>query len=775
MTPARGEPEPPPPGPARDLVDLFRRLRAAKPMSNAQLAIRTGRSRGHVSDVLNGRAAPSPELAAAIAEALGQNAATTGHARELAEALAELNRFQHRQRRAEAPASTTSAGVWQRPVSGMPRTDECFIGQEEGLYRLEQALTGGGVVVLHGMPGVGKTALAVQAALRAGSVFPDGMLFLDLHGYTAGQSPLDPATAMGRVLHRFGQREIPEAAEERSAVLRDLLTDRRVLVVLDDAHDAAQVEPLLPRSRGCAVLVTSRQRLAALDDALSMALGVMQDDDAAALFRRVAGSTAATEADASALAEVIERCGHLPLAVRIAAARHRTRAGRPLAELASRLSLSYEILAELDDGERSVAAAFEVSFSDLPDVLRHTFLLLAIHPGTELTDGPVAALLRTTNADAGRRLDQLAGRSLLIEVDGGRYRFHDLVAGYARQKAADLPQQERETALQSLIEYNLLATGQASRWIAPHRQSTAVDIRTKQTGLPALQSYSDATAWLAAEQANLIDICLAAGTAGFDVACWQLANLLRDQFFLTKDWRSWLLTHAEGLAAAQRARDRAAEALMQNNMGLAEIEQGHSDAARDHYLQARRLYTLVGHEQGRNTAEANLAWLAFNRGDYLEFVTRTRPVLESYRHAGHERNAAITLRGLGLAYGKMGQTGEAVAALREALQEFERLALPLDLAMTLNGLGESYLPGSDLAAASDAFRRALAAARQCGSAFEQARALQGLGVVALATHNSVDARDNWEQALVLFHGLGSPQAQEVEDRIRSLQSEEADS
>jgi DNA-binding SARP family transcriptional activator/tetratricopeptide (TPR) repeat protein len=663
-----------------------------------------------------------------------------------------------------------------QPTSGLPGADRHFTGRERELDTLVRSVTDQGgepVCVVSGMAGAGKTALVVYAARKVAGQFRDGTLFIDLHGSTIGHEPLTPADALDRLLRRLGVDGdgIPPSVDERSALYRGLLAGRQMLILLDDAHDAAQVRPLLPAEPGCAVVITSRRRLMALDEAQAVPLDVLDQADAEALFRSIVGADrllAEPSADTT-LARIVQRCGQLPLAIRIAAARHRASPLHTLADLEARMSDAHAALTELEDDDRSVAASFNVSLTDLPTGLHRSFALLAANPGTDLEAGAAAALIGLPRPEAVRHLDGLVARHLLAEHARGRYRFHDLIAVFARHHAlAAMPAAERAAALRRIIDYSLRAAELADRLITPHRFRIPLDVADRSAILPPLHDYDTALAWFTTEQANLADACVAAEEAGLDTSCWQLAYTLRGYYFLTKHWQPWLRTHQAALAAARRCGDVRAEAMTVNNLGLAHLEQGHHAVATACYEDALRLFANVRDLDGEQTARANLAWVMFAEHKYTDFLREIRPVLDFYRRTGAERNAAITRRGIGLAEAELGHTDAAVANLRQALDDFTRLGLHLDAVMTVNGLGETYQRAGNHAHAADAFESALIASKKAGSTFEYARARHRLGQLAADAGDPDQARRHWNQALDDYRRLGAPQAIDLHMQLTQL-------
>jgi DNA-binding SARP family transcriptional activator len=346
----------------------------------------------------------------------------------------------------------------------LPATAGHFTGRGAELARLTgmasrcdlQAPAGDTVVIsaIDGMAGIGKTALAVHAAHRLSGRFPDGQLFIDLHGYTKGCPPRAPGDALGMLLRalQVPAERIPEDTEERAALYRQRLAGTRTLVLLDNAAGEAQVRPLLPAAPGCLVLITSRRRLKGLDDARSVSLGLLAPQDAAALLRAVAGPDR-VPAENPLLDEIARRCGRLPLALRIAGTLLRHRRAWSPEHLASLLRDEHRRVPALSDGERDLATVLDLSYTRLSG--RHQLLLrrLGLVPGPDADAYAAAALLDTDPDTATRLLEDLVDDNLLIARAAGRYRLHDLIRTHARTLAATDPAPERDAALCRLLHY----------------------------------------------------------------------------------------------------------------------------------------------------------------------------------------------------------------------------------------------------------------------------------------------------------------------------------
>lgn len=290
------------------------------------------------------------------------------------------------------------------------------------------------VSALAGIGGVGKTTLAVHVAHRARPVFPDGQLYVDLQG--AGARAAEPETVLGAFLRALGTAEsaIPDSLEERAALYRSLLDGRRILVLLDNARDAAQVRPLLPGTEGCAALVTSRVRMVDLAGAHLVDLDVMSPDEALSLFTRIVGEERVASEREAAL-DVVAACGFLPLAIRIAASRLASRRTWTVSVLAAKLADERRRLDELQAGDLAVKATFELGYGALEPAQARAFRLLGLADGPDISLRAAAAVLDLPPEEAEDLLESLVDTSLLESAAPGRYRYHDLVRLYARSCA----------------------------------------------------------------------------------------------------------------------------------------------------------------------------------------------------------------------------------------------------------------------------------------------------------------------------------------------------
>jgi len=724
----------------------LRRLRQAAGLSLAGLAALTHYSKSQLSKIENGKARPSLPLAVNCDEVLHADGALT-------DLLGSIEPRMTRRRRRIAP------------VSGIPRDTAAFYGRGAVLDRVLSALSApgpdisgvAGICVISGMGGVGKTALAVRATHLSRALFPDGCLFIDLHGYSEA-SAVPTADALDRLLRRLGvpAESIPLDADDRAAAFRDRLEGARVLLFLDNVRDVAQVTPLLPAASGCRVLITSRSNLSSLEDADRVRLGPLLLPDATDLVTALASERLAAAGVPDAEFGAIARwCGCLPLAIRIAAARIRDDPwpDRPWLGETDRLDL-------LDDGERGLAAAFGYSVRGLPDPLRRLFALLGLHPGPDFDTAAVAALAAAlglaSEAGARARLRQLTDASLVMPGDQpGRYRLHDLLREFARRSADSVCTEAiRDEAVRRLIDYYLHTLDAADRILTPHRQRTGMAPAADPAADCRIVDYQEALDWISAERDNLAAVCRLAFGTGLDERCWQIAFALRGFLFITQGRELWIQTHELAATAARRAGDPRAEAITLNNLGLAHLERGELETASSCYDQAAALFGRMSDNHGRNTALAHHAWVHVQRGEFGAGLEESLQALAYAKREGLVRNEAILLRDTALIEVELGRLADATARLLAALEMFTRLGLHIDAAMTYNGLGEAYRHLARAAEARAAFRAAAELGAAYGSPFEEARARCGLGEIAAGESDFAEARSQWNLALARYTALG---------------------
>ena len=604
----------------------------------------------------------------------------------------------------------------------LPRDTAAFTGRTRELDRLVAAVGGttaaGGVVGIYavdGMAGIGKTAFAVHAAHRLAARFPDGQIFLRLHAHTAGQRPVDPAEALATLLLTTGvaPRQVPPGLEARSAAWRGHLAGKKVLLVLDDAASSDQVRPLLPGSAGCLVLVTSRRRLTALEEAAPVSLGTLPPGEAVDLFVHLAGRPGLQSADA-AVAEVAGLCGYLPLAIRLVAAGLRHHSAWTVTDLAAELAAARDRLAALQAEDVSVAAAFDLSYQDLTAGQQRLFRRLGLHPGTDIDAYAAAALDDTGLQAARRRLGELYDQNLIGEPARGRYRLHDLLREYARARAVGDGPADNLAAIGRLLDYYLHTAVTASRHTAWRTSITdPPPPGPAPAWAPEMRTEEEAMAWLGTERANLHACAGYAAAHGHLVhAVW--IPVAMSGFLLTEGhWNEAASLGQAALAAARTAGDRQGQACALTQLGTVQELTGDYPAATASLTQALQLFRDLGDRRGQACALNQLGVVQRLTGDYPAATASLTQALQLFRDLGDRHGQAWALHDLGVVQQRTGDYPAATASLTRALELSRDLGDRQGQACALNQVGVVQRTG-DCPAAAASLAQALELFRDLG-------------------------------------------------------------
>ncbi|MBA2892335.1 AfsR/SARP family transcriptional regulator [Nonomuraea soli] len=652
--------------------------------------------------------------------------------------------------RDDAAAVPEPARVRPRILSFLPQDVPDFVGRIAGLDRL----AGSGpatISTIDGMAGVGKTALAVHAAHRLADRFPDGQLFVDLHAHTAGHAPLEPSAALETLLRQLGlpPERIPAGEADRTALWRTELANRRLLVVLDNIADTDHVRALLPGTTRSLMLITSRRRLVDLDGASAMSLDVLSTADALALFTAIVGDRVHDE-PAAAL-DVVQLCGGLPLAVRIAAARLRHRPRWTVRYLADRLRDQRRQLAGLTSTDRGVAAAFSLSYEQLGAAQQHLFSLLGLHPGVDIEPHAAAALARLPLQQTETLLEDLLDANMLIQHEPGRYTLHDLLWQYARDTVAALkPPEDRQAALTRLCEHYVEGTGAALAAAFPHyAQSWPAPLPTWER----LDSPEAGIAWLGAERANLLAI--APHTQDIGPLAHRLHHYLHEHGYLAQA----LVLHGRALDSARAEGDREGQALALYHLAVIHRSLGHVAESMDHVRQALDLFTELGDQAGKARALTMLgAGLSLLR-EFAEAAGCFQQALDICRREGLRMGEAVSLGNLANVHEQLGDVQLAAEHCRHAIELGQELGIPSLKAQTTGILGDLLARNGDYRAAVIASSQALAYWREAGDRFMECSARIGLGKIFLAAGDPAQAVDSHRDALAIALEIGSLLAQ----------------
>jgi DNA-binding SARP family transcriptional activator/tetratricopeptide (TPR) repeat protein len=699
-------------------------------------------TRQHLSDEFG--ADPGPALRALHQQILRADPALAGPGPEPAGGPAEVS-------------------VTHRPVPReLPADVAAFTGRAAELTELDQFLAvhaTAAVSAISGTAGVGKTALAVHWAHRVADRFPDGQLYVNLHGHDPGQ-PMPAADALAGFLRALGVPgpDIPVDTDERAARYRSLLAGQRMLVVLDNAGDVGQVRPLLPGTRTCAVLVTSRDALAGLvarDGARRIDLDLLPSADAVGLLRELIGDR--VDADHTAASALAAHCARLPLALRVAAELAVTRPGASLADLAGELADQQQRLSRLDAGgdpRTAVRVAFSWSYRHLDAAAARLFRLAGLHPGPDLGPYAAAALADTTVERARLLLDQLARAHLIQPAGPGRYGLHDLLRAYARELAATQDAQEEQQALTRLFDHYLCTAAAAMDALYPAEQHRRPRVAPPATPVPPVGGDpAAARAWLDEQRPGLIAVAHAAAR-GWPGHVTRLAPTLFRYLETGGHYHEaiTILTHA--CRAARQDGDRAAEATALTSLGYVDLRQCRYPEAADYLHQAIALFRGLGDWSGEARALGNLGSVELQLGRYRQAADHMEQALMLFRQAGDGSGEIRALGNLGVVEERQGRYEQATGHLQQALELCRHTGDPGGEARALLNLGIVEERQGLYQRAGRHLQQALDMFREAGDRSGQAYALTSLGDVDVRRGRDQQATSRLQRALAMFRLTG---------------------
>jgi tetratricopeptide (TPR) repeat protein len=638
------------------------------------------------------------------------------------------------------------------PLGLLPQDVADFTGRDSELAELEAELlaTHGQAVVIsavYGKPGVGKSALAVHLAHKLAAQFPDGQVYVELRG--ADQQPLPAETALTELLRilRVPADQQPTSLDGKAALWRQQVARKRVLVVLDNAHDDAQVRPLLPGSPTCAVIVTSRAVLATLG-AKPLLLDILDPDQALEFLGKIAGPQR-IEAERQAALAVVAVCGGLPLALRIAGAKLAARADWPVAKLAERLADTRRRLTELGMGDLDVRASFQLSYQELPDQQARAFRLLSLWPGADFHPWVLMGLLRADVKDEEELVDGLVAAQLVEPAAvQGRYRLHDLLRLFASEQLdRQEVEPEREAMWARLAEAAATVTHiVTAAWTPPElRQEEIRKVRiTPEKALSLLE----------AERDGLVALAGLAAKRGPVARAWELAEDLTPFFTIRGYWADQERVNRWAVQAARQAGDRAAEGRALNHLGLALGDQGHRGQAIDCFHQALAVFRELGDHDGEGSTLNNLGTVLRNQGRLEDAIDCDRQALAVCRELGDRQGEGSALTNMGVVLADQGRLEEAIDCHQRALVVFCELGDRRGEGPTLNNLGGALARHGHREQATDCFRQALAISREVGDRDGEGSALNNLGRVLADQGHLEQAIDACQQALAIRRKLG---------------------
>ncbi|WP_433283996.1 AfsR/SARP family transcriptional regulator [Micromonospora sp. CA-244673] len=702
--------------------------------------------------------------------------------------------------RVEAVPNGRSADAGRGP-NWLPRVVTDFVGRRELVERMLDDITTGHetgpvVRVIDGMAGCGKTTLAVHLANRLADRFPGGQLFIDLGGHAEG-APVPPASALVTLLRQVGlpAGRIPGELPDRIEMWRRELAHRRAVVVLDNAADSAQVEPLLPVTGRAVVLVTSRRRLLALTERPSVSLPVLSEPDALALLTTLVGKQR-VQADPGGAAEMVRICGGLPLAIRLAGTRLAHRPAWSMSDMARRLAGKPAFLPRLRAEARTVVEAFAESYEPLGDSAKRVFRSFGLVAGGHLDTAMVGALTDLSLDETADLVDELVDRHLVEEIADGRYRLHDLMRQYAFELSLQAdPEPVRRAAAEGLLDHVLHSVVVVS---APMEEKRLVDLQLRlkaplRPDLLAARLPGDLE-WLEEHRLNLNSLVRQAAREGHEALAWRLARAAWRFFYMRSYFDDISATHGEGLVAASRAGDRHAVALMHNYLASACVRTGAYQEASAHLHEVVSIRAELGDVEGTQRARVNLGvvyWLTgrirealdINRAAVRASVPDSLPVLPNLgltlrflgrydeamavhrlqlfvaRVRGDQFHLSNALGHLGGVRYRAGQSAQAERLLRASLALQDRTGNGFARAETLSHLAGTYRQLGRLGDALRHHHAAIETAANSGERHVQAEARNELAVTLRAVGRQEESAAMFRQALDIATRIAHPYEQ----------------
>ncbi len=651
----------------------------------------------------------------------------------------------------------------------LPRDTTAFTGRTEELNALLAAVQEAKaeqVVAIHaidGMAGIGKTAFAVHTAYLLAEHFPDGQLFLRLHTHAPGQTPVDPVDALGSLLTTVGvaAQNMPVGLDARAAMWRDHLVGKRILLILDDAANHQQVEPLLPASPGSLVLVTSRRRLTALDTTMTVPLDTLPPAEAVTLLVRLSARDF-TDEDAELVADVVHLCGYLPLAISLLAGRLRHHRTWTVANLLDDLNSARDRLGHIRAEDVGMTVAFDLSYRNLPSEQQRFFRYLSLHPGAELDVYSAAALAGTSVPDARHGLDSLYDDHLINEPTYGRYRMHDLVREYARSLVEHDSVDDRGDALDRLMEYYLctataagkIIDAEITRDLSHDQESQPVPVSSPRVELPYLSRLDEAWSWMHTECANLFACAEHAAGHFQNDHVIDLATAMAAFLESEGPWDQAITLHRAAVASARSIGNQRGTADALNRIAPVQHRMADYAAAINALTQALDLYREIGHDLGQVRTLIQLARTRRQKDDYAGAAEAYTQALAIARSLDDRVDEAYALNELGIIHLAAGNCSAAIDAHTQALGIFQDLGDRIGQADARNELGVAQRTTGDYSSPIALHEEAVAVYRDIGDGFHQALALNNLGTVwrkngehekAIAAHN---------QAMAIARALG---------------------
>jgi len=682
-----------------------------------------------------------------------------------------------------APGSSNQAAAPDHVVPRqLPAATRHFTGRAGSLKRLRELAAEAAeashttvISVIDGTAGIGKTTLALHFAHEVTERFPDGQLYVNLRGFDPAGPQMTPVEAIRLFLDALAvpAARIPASLDAQAALYRSLLVGKRMLVLLDNAHDVDQVRPLLPATPGCLVIVTSRSQLTSLvatEGAAALTLDVLTDAEAQELLSRCLGPERVAD-DFGAAGALIQLCAGLPLALSIAAARTSSQPGLPLAALTAGLRDARSRLDTLDAGHATanVRAVFSWSYEQLDPPVARLFRLLGLHAGPDISAPAAASMAGLPLSDGRRGLHELTKAHLLAEHVPGRFSCHDLLRAYAAELTQSTDSEaQRRAATGRMLDHYLYTAHSAARQLRPISNPPMLAALQPGAEPERVSDAEQALAWFEAERRVVLAATERALETGFATHAWQLTWALSDFFDMRGRWHDWALAEQVALAATQRLGDRGAEAMAHQRLGYASGRIGRYEDAHVHLGLALTIHDERGDHAGQAYVHNSLAITLSYQGRPDEALGHARQSLTSYAAAGDRPGQAQALNSVGWLYAAAGDHQQALSYCEQSLHLFRDLGSQEGEASALDSLGYAHQQADHHAEATACYQRALELHRAAGSRWGVGDTLGHLGDTCHAAGNPEEARTFWVEALAILEDLHASEADQIRAKLRDL-------
>ncbi|MFD8982221.1 BTAD domain-containing putative transcriptional regulator [Streptomyces sp. NPDC059564] len=685
---------------------------------------------------------------------------------------------------ATADAAAEALGVRGHVVpSELPPDVPGFAGRGEELAALDTLVDGQGegsraptVGLITGVAGVGKTGLAVRWAHRVTEQYPDGRLFADLRGYDEHHAPTTAGDILSRFLRSLGVEsdDVPNGLEDRIALYRSVLSERRVLLVLDNVRTFAQIRPLLPGSGGCTVLVTSREQLEQLvtwPPRARVHLGVLPEDESVELLGRIVGEARILAAPEDS-ARLVELCDRLPLALRIAAARLASKPHWSVRHLVTRLSDGRRRLDELSQGESQVRASFELSYRYLHKDAARLYRYLGLLAVPDFTAWSGAALMDQDVLDAERLIEHLVDAQFLevVGVDATgqlRYRFQNLMRLYAEELArAEESEEDRLAACERVFRTCLTIAEQGfRRENGGDHVSVRGDAPRREIDPVLLEELLSAPLeWFEAERLSLVAVVEQSARMGMADLAWGLVMSM-EVLFETRNYpEDWRRCSEYALEAARTAGNLRGQAAMEQQLGVINMRLRRLTDSTARQEAALALYTRAGDPLGRALVLSDLAFIDRIRGEYDRGMERLREALPVFRTTGNRSSEAYALQNMAQFALDQGQPEVALELGRESVRVCESIGgKRRSMALATHRLAGAHLALGQLAEAERGFSRVVEIVKEISDLLGLAHALLGLAETRFQAGAVEAAERTFLEALEVAGRTKSPM---IEGQIR---------